>query len=1324
MEDHAQGNSWELLEEGSDHLFDENLAISVEDLYAFLDEKPVQPPLSDEQSQITYEGLHQGKLHGFPVDAEFSAKPYIFGSTEYKECSGRVGPQWSTSDRIGALDCQKEVNVGFSLGSNENYNCNFPRSDDIRHASEHAESKHTLDYPSSWFSPSNQEYDISSRKNLVGSSRNSLMVRDLHNQQLQHAPSYNFDNVDKTNLIMSHYVESSHDLFLDSGQKVFEQTRSHDYEHCADDSHTMITDLSGLTDAERNNERRSIQRVSLFHDPYSYTDPSLTCQNLYDSKSMLNATEASGIMYNDCGSGYACRDSHTDGTRNTLHGQFSHPVFSHQKEDIVKHENEDQLDPSRSLSRGSEVELDTTVEFVGSLLQDFPMSDTVRPLLDACAGQNNSDDLSLESESSIDSSSYVSHKRDPSSRNSTSSDTELFVMNESENLFSDSLTNWPNKKQNISSMIGRDDQAQISHYHQSSLKYHDNGGAMSYMSSLKHHDNDGLRYVSVDDDADTCILDDVRNSTHPPPPHPFYTSNPTVLEQSGFTETYLPRFGGMRQKDERSNIQLALQVQDLSQPKSEACPPEGVLAVSLLRHQRIALHWMVQKETSNPHCCGGILADDQGLGKTVSTIALILMERSPSPQPFPSAGNHDKTEPLNLDDDEEDDISKINEAKQLRVCSSSMASVSKRRGEQEIMPVKSSPAAGTLVVSPTSVLRQWAEELKTKVACSANLSILVYHGSNRTKDAYELAKYDVVLTTYAIVSMEVPKQPLADKDDERGNYDGHMESMVYKKGKETLSASRKNVKDGNVKSAARPLARVSWFRVILDEAQSIKNHRTQVARACWGLRAKRRWCLSGTPIQNAVDDLYSYFRFLRYDPLDAYKSFCSMIKNPISRNPSKGYERLQLILKTIMLRRTKGTMLDGQPIITLPPKTITLKKVDFSKEERAFYTHLEAESREQFKVYANEGTVKQNYVNILLMLLRLRQACDHCFLVNGYGSNSVERSSIEIARKLPKEKQKGLLSCLEACLAICTLCNDPPEDAVVTICGHVFCNQCLREHFNGDDNMCPSADCKVRLTAASVFTRSTIASSICDMPVEVCHSTGCSSDISDATKSDGCSYSSKIKAALDILQSLPRCQCYLPDCNSSKPKEEGCLQNGVNTVSQRCFVTTNEGKNPKPNCQHSEKALVFSQWTRMLDLLEVPLRESCIQYRRLDGTMSVANRDKAIKDFNNLPEVTVMIMSLKAASLGLNLVVACHVLLLDLWWNPTTEDQAIDRAHRIGQRRPVTVSRLTVKDTVEDRILALQEKKREMVASAFGADESGSRQTRLTVEDLNYLFMV
>jgi SNF2 family DNA or RNA helicase len=101
-----------------------------------------------------------------------------------------------------------------------------------------------------------------------------------------------------------------------------------------------------------------------------------------------------------------------------------------------------------------------------------------------------------------------------------------------------------------------------------------------------------------------------------------------------------------------------------------------------------------------------------------------------------------------------------------------------------------------------------------------------------------------------------------------------------------------------------------------------------------------------------------------------------------------------------------------------------------------------------------------------------------------------------------------------------------------------------------------------------------------------------------------------------------------------------------------------------------------------------------------------------------------MLMSLKAGNLGLNMVAACHVILLDLWWNPTTEDQAIDRAHRIGQTRPVTVTRITIKDTVEDRILKLQEEKRTMVASAFGEEHGGSSATRLTVDDLKYLFMV
>ncbi|CAI9292704.1 unnamed protein product [Lactuca saligna] len=722
------------------------------------------------------------------------------------------------------------------------------------------------------------------------------------------------------------------------------------------------------------------------------------------------------------------------------------------------------------------------------------------------------------------------------------------------------------------------------------------------------------------------VVNNEKHGTHVP--------NGNSLVSAQKTSAKMRKNAKLKKNDEKSAHPAPLQLQETSLK-------DGGLTVPLLKHQRIALSWMTKKETKSRHCCGGILADDQGLGKTISAIALILKERSP---PLSTETKEKQRETLNLDDEEEDAILHTNNT-------------------------KTSLAAGTLVVCPTSVLRQWNEELQNKVTNESNLSVLVYHGVNRTKDPIEVAKYDVVLTTYAIVSMEVPKQPLVEEDDRQTQ----TKLSPNKKRKYPPTTS---VESSNSELINRPLAKLRWFRVILDEAQSIKNYKTQVARACWGLRAKRRWCLSGTPIQNSIDDLYSYFRFLRYNPFSVFKSFCSQIKAPIQRNPVSGYKRLQLILKTIMLRRTKRTLVKGEPIICLPPKTITLKKVDFTEEERDFYRSLEAESRAQFAKYAAAGTVKQNYVNILLMLLRLRQACDHPLLVKDCIPTTNRRLCVEKAKELPSEKLNTLLNCLEASLAICGICNDPPEDAVVTSCEHVFCNQCILEHLSSDDNQCPSSDCKNLISKSSVFSKSTLEVSSGSLESEPCLRI-------EPTKALD---SSKIKAALQVLQSI------------STPK--GILG----------------------NAHVKEKAIVFSQWTRMLDLLEVCLKDSSIGYRRLDGTMSVVARDKAVKDFNTLPEVSVMIMSLKAASLGLNMVAACHVILLDLWWNPTTEDQAIDRAHRIGQTRPVTVLRLTVKDTVEDRILALQEKKRKMVASAFGDDDNGGSKTRLTVEDMRYLF--
>lgn len=271
-----------------------------------------------------------------------------------------------------------------------------------------------------------------------------------------------------------------------------------------------------------------------------------------------------------------------------------------------------------------------------------------------------------------------------------------------------------------------------------------------------------------------------------------------------------------------------------------------------------------------------------------------------------------KAEALNLDDDDDNGNSVLakskhtvesDDIKPIPGVSTSTQAFSRRR-----------PAAGTLVVCPASVLRQWARELDDKVADEAKLSVLIYHGGSRTKDPVELAKYDVVLTTYSIVTNEVPKRPIVDEDeaDEKNGekYGLSSEFSINKKRKNPSKISkkrgRKGIDSSSIDFDCGALARVGWFRVVLDEAQTIKNHRTQVARACCSLRAKRRWCLSGTPIQNAIDDLYSYFRFLRYDPYAVYKSFYNTIKVPISRNSLHGYKKLQAVLRAIMLRRTKG----------------------------------------------------------------------------------------------------------------------------------------------------------------------------------------------------------------------------------------------------------------------------------------------------------------------------------------------------------------------------------------------------------------------------------
>lgn len=187
------------------------------------------------------------------------------------------------------------------------------------------------------------------------------------------------------------------------------------------------------------------------------------------------------------------------------------------------------------------------------------------------------------------------------------------------------------------------------------------------------------------------------------------------------------------------------------------------------------------------------------------------------------------------------------------------------------------------------------------------------------------------------------------------------------------------------------------------------------------------------------------------------------------------------------------------------------------------------------------------------------------------------------------------------------LLQDPPEDAVVTMCGHVFCYQCVSEYLTGDDNQCPAADCKQQLATDVVFSRATLRRSISD---ELGNNTESSFGLTEECRyGRNISTSSKLRATLDILCSLR---------NARNPISTS------DCISEHFYSDVHDAKDNSTNSRSQyepEKAIIFSQWTSMLDLLEVSLNSSCMQYRRLDGTMTLASRDKAVKDFSTDPEV-------------------------------------------------------------------------------------------------------
>ena len=217
-----------------------------------------------------------------------------------------------------------------------------------------------------------------------------------------------------------------------------------------------------------------------------------------------------------------------------------------------------------------------------------------------------------------------------------------------------------------------------------------------------------------------------------------------------------------------------------------------------------------------------------------------------------------------------------------------------------------------------------------------------------------------------------------------------MSSLVYFK---DVVVTTYGMMQGELRRKNPVLSQCSWLRVVLDEAHCIRNQRTLASKVCCSLKAKHRWCVSGTIIQNSLEDVLGIMKFLQHEPW-CWPAFWkvaitapSKVDNP-DLDPTRRDESLKValnrvrrLLGPIMLRRTEQSLTKaGKPILTLPPIETKLVKVDLSETEREFYNAVLARSQEVFEGFIESKSASQAYFQIFSLLQRLRQCCDHIAL--------------------------------------------------------------------------------------------------------------------------------------------------------------------------------------------------------------------------------------------------------------------------------------------------------------------------------------------------------
>ncbi len=535
------------------------------------------------------------------------------------------------------------------------------------------------------------------------------------------------------------------------------------------------------------------------------------------------------------------------------------------------------------------------------------------------------------------------------------------------------------------------------------------------------------------------------------------------------------------------------------------------------------------------------------------------------------------------------------------------------------------------------------------------------------------------------------------------------------------------------KTPTSVLQEVSWFRIILDESHYIKDRSSSTAKAVFRLTSLNKLCLTGTPLQNRVSELFSQVRFLRVDPyayymckakgcdckmldyrfgplnnscencghgpMKHYNAFNRHILNPISRTGYVGDGRKAFltlkdnILDKVLMRRTKESRNQD---ICLPPRIVRIRVHELSEVEQDFYQALYTQGKAQFDTYVTQGVVMHNVSHLFDVLIRLRQALDHPYLIV-YSSTKREGMDSVGSGMPPSSSQSAQNNVFD-----CVVCHDPADQPVQARCGDVFCKACVLELTGTAPNdavlECPS----------------------CSDPLTV--------DLSSFSGDNNNNDDNSVGMVQQQRKAFPKeKRCTRKAIKAGKFQMSSVSRNSIihnidlskfhSSTKIEALMQELESMMVHDPCS---KAIVFSQFVSFLDLIEYRIKIGGIDCRKLSGHMSVDARDTALNDFRSISGVKVLLISLKAGGVALNLTCASRVFLMDPWWNPAAENQAIDRIHRIGQYKPIHAVRFIVGNSIEGRIIKLQEKKKLVFDSTIGGD-AGSL-ARLTFEDLQFLF--